>query len=196
MPHVTEPLSKARLLLDQGRSGEARDVLAQAIAGGLDGAPVRSLMGLVLHQLGDLSGCARELRHAVRLAPGDGAAEFALASITYRLGDEAEAEAATRRAIGKGMDDVHPYLLLGRILSKQGRFGEAEAAYRAAVRRDPTSPQAPRELAQPVWMQTGDLAKARAELDAPPQTHERTAIILRLLQAAGEEDAAYALAAA
>jgi len=196
MPHITDPLSNAGFLLDQGRSGEARDVLAQAIAGGLDGAPIRSLMGLVLHQLGDFTGCARELRHAVRLAPDDGAAEFALASISYRLGDEAEAEAATRRAIHKGMDEVHPYLLLGRILNKQGRFGEAEVAYRMAVRRDPTSPQAQRELAQLVWMQTGDLAKARAELDAAPQTPEITAITVRLLQAAGAEDAAYALAAA
>jgi tetratricopeptide (TPR) repeat protein len=196
MLHAAEPLSRARFLLDQGRSGEARDVLAQAIAGGLDGAPVHSLMGLVLHQLGDLSGCARELHHAVRLAPDDGAAQFALASISYRLGDEAEAEAAARRAILKGMDDVHPYLLLGRILGKQGRLGEAEAAYRMAVRRDPASPQAQRELAQLVWMQTGDLASARTELDAAPQTPEITAITVRLLQAAGEEGAAYALAAA
>ncbi len=71
-----------------------------------------------------------------------------MASILNRLGNEAEAEAATRRAIAKGMDDVHSYLLLGRILGKQDRFAEAEAAYRAAVRRDPASPPAQRELAQ------------------------------------------------
>jgi len=99
-------------------------VLAGAIAGGQDGAPLRSLLGLVLHQLGDLSGCERELREAVRLAPGDGAAEFALASICYRLGNEADAEAATRRAIAAGLDDSHAYLLLGRIL------GPAAASYR------------------------------------------------------------------
>jgi tetratricopeptide (TPR) repeat protein len=132
----------------------------------------------------------------VRLAPGDGAAQFALASISFRLGHEAQAEAATRRAIALGMDDVHSYQLLGRILGKQDRFGEAEAVWRKAVQCDPASPQAQRELAQLVWMQTGDLAKARAELDAAPQTHEIVAITVRLLQAAGEEAAAYALAAA
>jgi Flp pilus assembly protein TadD len=195
MPHA-DPLNLARFLLDRGRSGEAREVLAQAIAGGLDAAPLRSLMGLILHQLGDLAGCARELRHAVRLAPDDGAAQFALAAICHRLGDEADAETATRRAIALGMDDVHSYQLLGRILNKQGRFGEAEAAYRNAVRRDPSSPQAQRELAQLVWMLTGDLGQARAELDAAPQTHEIVAITVRLLQAAGEEEAAYALAVA
>src|SRR6266404_113807 len=148
MPPAADPLSIARFLLDQGRSREARDVLAQAIAGGQDGAQIRSLMGLILHQLGDLGGCERELRHAVRLAPDDGAAQFAHASICHRLGNVAEAEAATRRAIAKGVDDVHSYQLLGRLLNKQGRFDEAEAAYRKAVRRGPSSPQAQRELAQ------------------------------------------------
>lgn len=196
MPHAADPLTMARLLLEQGRGREAREVLTGAIARGLDGAPVRSLLGLVLHQLGDLSGCERELRQAVRLAPGDGPAEFALASICYRLGNEAEAEAALHRAIAKGMDDSHSYLLLGRILNKQSRFAEAESAWRSAIRRDPASPQGQRELAELVWMQTGDLAKARAELDAAPQTAEIVTITVNLLQGAGEEAAAYALAAA
>ena len=189
-------LDRARYLLDRGQAGEARKVLDQAIAEGADGAPLRSLLGLVLHQLGDLSGCERELRQAVALAPADGAAEFALASICNRLGKEAEAEAATRRAIAKGMDDAHCHLLLGRILNKQSRLVEAEAAWRAAIRRDPASPQGHRELAELVWMQTGDLAKARAALDAAPQSAEIVTITVHLLQGAGEERAAYDLAAA
>src|ERR1700761_3880716 len=102
MSSAANALNQARYLLERGASKEARDVLTAAIAGGLDGAPVRSLMGLILHQLGDFAGCERELRQAVRLAPDDGAAEFALASICYRLGNEAEAEAAAGRAIAKG----------------------------------------------------------------------------------------------
>ncbi len=192
---MADPLAHARLLLDRGRTAEARDVLATAMAGGLDSAAVHSLLGLILHQLGDFTGCEQELRQAVRLAPDDGAAEFALASIAWRLGKETDAEAAARRAIAKGMDDAHSHMLLGRIFGRQGRFGEAEAAWRMAVHMDPVSPQAQRELAELVWMQTGDLAKARAELDAAPQTHEMVAIMVRLLQAAGEEEAAYALAA-
>ncbi|HEY1878167.1 MAG TPA: tetratricopeptide repeat protein, partial [Rhizomicrobium sp.] len=193
---MADALSNARFLFDRGRVGEARDVLAAAIVGGFENAAAHSLMGLILHQLGDYSGCERELRQAVRLAPDDGAAEFALASICFRLGKEAEAEAAARRAISKGIDDAHSHILLGRILGRQGRFGEAEAAWRKAARKDPASPQAQRELAELVWMLTGNLAKARAELDNAPQTHEITAITVRLLQAAGEEEAAYALAAA
>ena len=192
----TDPLSQARSLLERGRAADARAVLAPAMASGLEGAPVRSLMGFILHQLGDLPGCAEQLREAVRLAPGDGAAQFALASILFRLGDEAEAEAATRRAIALGMDDIHSAVLLGRILNKQGRFVEAQTAWRRAVRFDPASPQAQRELADLVWMQTGDIAQARAALDAAPQSHEIVAITVRLLQAAGDEAGAFALASA
>ena len=195
MAHRADPLSEARFLLDRGRLLEARDLLATALARGLETAAACSLMGLILHQLGDFSGCEQELRRVVRLAPQDAAAEFALASICWRLGKEGDAEAATRRAIAKGLDDAHSHSLLGRILGKQDRFGEAEAAWRMAVRRDPSSPQAQRELAELVWMLTGDLAKARAELDVAPQTHEIVAITVRLLQAAGAEEDAYALAA-
>ena len=188
-------LDQARYLLDHGQAIDARTILNQALAAGQDGAPLRSLLGLVLHQLGDLTGCEQQLRRAVELAPGDGAAQFALASICNRLGKDMEAEAAVRSAIAKGMDDAHCHLLLGRILNRQNRFTEAETAWRAAVKRDPASPQGHRELAELVWMQSGDLAKARAALDAAPRTAEIVTITVNLLQGAGEERAGYELAA-
>jgi tetratricopeptide (TPR) repeat protein len=191
-----DSLNQARVLLERGRAGEARTVLAAAMAGGLDGAQCHSLMGFILHQLGDLPGCARALKEAVRLAPDDGAAQFALASISFKLGDEAGAEAATRKAIALGMDDSHSATLLGRILNKQNRLVEAEEAWRKAVRFNPASPQAQRELAELVWMQTGDIAQARAALDAAPQSPEIVAVTVRLLEAAGEDRAAYDLASA
>jgi Flp pilus assembly protein TadD len=190
-----DPLPLARMLLDQGRSIEARDLLMGALASGHEGAPIHNLLGLVLHQLGDLPGCERELRAAVRLAPNDGAAQFALASVCFRLGKDEEAEASVRRAIAEGMRDAPVFALLGRVLGKQGRLDEAESAWRQAVRLDPASPQSQRELADVIWMQTGDVAKARAELDAAPQSPEIATITVRLLQAAGEDSAAYELAA-
>ena len=188
-----DPVALAQVLLQSGRVLQARDALAGAIAAGQDGAPVRSLLGLVLHQLGDLPGCHQQLRQAVTLAPQDGAAQFALASIAAAVGNEEEAEAAARRAIKLGISDSHSYVLLGRIFTKQGRLEEAETAWRKAVRCDPSSPQAQRELAQLVWMQTGDLARARAELDAAPQSHDIVAVMVKLLQDAGDEAGAWAL---
>ena len=191
---LPDPLSTAQFLLQSDRVPEARDVLTRAIAGGQGGAPAHSLLGLVLHQLGDLQGCHRELRQAVKLAPQDGAAQFALASIAAALGEEDEAESAARRAIKLGLDDVHSYVLLGRLFNKQGRLEEAETAWRKVVRKNPAHAQAQRELAGLVWMRTGDLGRARAELDAAPQTHDIVAVTVKLLQDGGDEAGAHALA--
>ena len=167
MQHA-DPLGTSRLLLEQGRAHDALALLQDVSAAGLAGAPVHSLMAMVLHQLGDFPGCAQNLREAARLAPGDGAAEFALASICNKLGEEAEAEAAARRALAKGEDEAPVHALLGRILARQGRLDEAEKAWRAAARRMPALPQAQRELADLVWMRTGDVHQARVALDAAP----------------------------
>ena len=45
-------------------------------------------------------------------------------------------------------------------------------------------------------MLIGDLARARAELDAAPQTHDIVVVTVKLLQDAGDEEGAYRLAAA
>ena len=120
---------------------------------------------------------------------------FGLAAALYTVGREAEAEAACRDAIAKGMDRIEPWLFLGRLLNLQSRLEEAEGAYREAVANDPLSEDAQRELAQLIWMRTADVAKARALLDAAPQTAALTALTVKLLQDAGEPAAAYALAA-
>ena len=195
MQHA-DPLGTSRLLLEQGRAHDALALQQDVSAAGLAGAPVHSLMAMVLHQLGDFPGCAQNLREAARLAPGDGAAEFALASICNKLGEEAEAEAAARRALAKGEDEAPVHALLGRILARQGRLDEAEKAWRAAARRMPALPQAQRELADLVWMRTGDVHQARVALDAAPQTPEITTILVHLLETAGEVQAAYDIAAA
>ena len=109
--------------------------------------------------------------------------------------EEAEAEGAARRAIAKGLEGVEPWLFLGRLMTLQSRFQEAEGACREAVARDPRSEDAQRELAQLIWMRTGDAAQARAFLDAAPPTAGFTALTVKLLQDAGEHAAAYALAA-
>ena len=118
------------------RGGSARCAGGRDCSG-QDGAPLHSLLGLVLHQLGDLAGLSPRTAPGGRLAPQDGAAQFALASIALRLGEEEEAESAARRAIKLGMDDIHSYVLLGRLFNKQGRLEEAETAWRKAVRKDP-----------------------------------------------------------
>jgi tetratricopeptide (TPR) repeat protein len=128
-------------------------------------------------------------------SPDHAGAEFGLASELYRTGREDEAEAAGRRAIDKGLDRIEPWLFLARLLNLQGRLEEAEEAYRSAVGHDPLSVEAQRELAQLVWMRTADAKRACAALDAAPPNANLTAVKVKLLQDAGQEATAYALAA-
>ena len=143
-----------------GRTLEAREVLAGAIAGGQDSAPVRSLLGLVLHQLGDLEGaranCARRCVSRRAIPPPN--SRWRPSRIIWD--GKRKPKAAARRAISWGMDETPVYALLGRILGKQGRLEEAETAWRKAVRSIPSIAQAQRELAGLVWMRTGDLARS------------------------------------
>jgi uncharacterized protein (TIGR02466 family) len=134
-------------------------------------------------------------RVLVRAEPDNPHTNYGLASVLYTVAREAEAEAACRRAIATGMDGVEPWVFLGRLMTLQSRFQEAEDAFREAVTRDATSEEGQRELAQLIWMRTGDVAKARAFLDAAPPTAALTALKVKLLQDADEHAGAYALAA-
>jgi tetratricopeptide (TPR) repeat protein len=228
-PEADNALAEATELFRAGRGREAQAMLAPALAAGPDDPDGHRLMGLILHSLGDLAGCERELRTVVRLrpaeelatqtlarmlaaqgrdeeaaeawralaaaAPDSPGAHYALAAALYGLGQEDAAEGACRRAIALGLDQVEPWVFLGRLLNLQSRLDEAETAYREAVARDPLSATAQRELAQLIWMRSADVAKARALLDAAPPTADLTAVTVKLLQDAGEDAAAYALAA-
>jgi tetratricopeptide (TPR) repeat protein len=134
-------------------------------------------------------------RGLVRAEPDDPYANYGLASVLYAVAREEEAEAACRAAIANGMEGIEPWLFLGRLMTLQSRFSEAESVFREAVARDPLSEEGQRELANLIWMHTGDVAKARASLDAAPPTSGISALTVKLLQDAGEDADAYALAA-
>jgi tetratricopeptide (TPR) repeat protein len=134
-------------------------------------------------------------RALARAEPDNPNADYGLAAVLYAVAREDEAEAACRRAMAKGLDAVEPWLFLGRLMTLQSRFGEAEEAFRQVVARDPLTEEGQRELANLIWMRTGDVAKARALLDAAPPTPGLTALTVKLLQDAGEHGIAYGLAA-
>jgi tetratricopeptide (TPR) repeat protein len=149
----------------------------------------------ILNEQGRFNEAAQAFAALARAAPDHAGAEFGQAAALYSAGREGEAEAAGRGAIAKGMDRLETWLFLARLLNLQSRLDEAEDAYRSAVERDPLSADAQRELAQLIWMRTADPAQASAVLDAAPPTAALTAVKVKLLQDAGEEAAAYALAA-
>jgi len=133
---------------------------------------------------------------AAAAAPGSGVAEHNLAAA---LGDAArfpEAEAACRRAFAKGLDAPETWLVLARALLGQKRLEEADAGFRQALRRRPDMADAHRDLAQLIWMRTGDIAAASRELDSAIAAHPADPVLrfvkARALEYAGDLAGAYA----
>lgn len=105
------------------------------------------------------------LERLTRLQPGSPVAEHNLAAALGDMGDAIAAEAAARRAQSKGGDAPETWLVLGRALTAQSRLDEAEAALRQAVARRPGYVDALRDLAQLIWMRTGDPSSAVTPVD-------------------------------
>lgn len=102
---------------------------------------------------------------AVSRFPGSRVSWHNLASTLGDLGQVQEAEAAARKAIELGLSAPETRLVLARALQEQRRFDDAEEAFLAAIDARPEYEEAHRELAQLVWMRTGDRRAAMARLE-------------------------------
>ena len=132
MADALDALGRAAALFQEGRRREACDVLAPAMAAGLDEPDAHQLMGLILHSLGDLAGCERELRTVVRMTPESELAVHTLARMLAAQERDDEA-IVVRQAFVQAMPD-HPGAEYGlaAVLYTAGREAEAEAACRRA----------------------------------------------------------------
>lgn len=102
---------------------------------------------------------------AVSRFPGSGVSWHNLASTLGDLGQAQEAEAAARKAIGLGLAAPETRLVLARALQAQQQFDDAEQAFVAAIDARPEYEEAHKELAQLIWMRTGDRRAALARLE-------------------------------
>ncbi len=93
-------------------------------------------------------------------------AEHNLAAALGDLGRGAESAAAARRAIARGGQAPETRLVLARALLSQHLLDEAERALNEALALRPDYPDALRELAQLIWMRTGDPRLALAPFEA------------------------------
>lgn len=142
-----------------------------------------------------------QLRQLLALRPDDRVAWHNLAAAEGDLGRSAEAEAAARRAIALGIDAPETRLVLARALQSQRKLDEAESMFRKAIALRPAYVEAHRDLAQLVWMRTGnaDFALRRLEqaLQAFSDAPETAGLHLAkatLLEFAGDRAAALATA--
>ncbi|MFI4970776.1 MAG: putative 2OG-Fe(II) oxygenase, partial [Lysobacterales bacterium] len=132
--------------------------------------------------------------------PHDGSAELGLAVALGQTGDSDAAALAARRAIAKGAENAGSRFVLGRALFESDRYDEAEAEFRRVLRLHATHAGAHANLADLVWMRTGDVVAAAAALDAAlrdaPQLVNLRVLKSRLLGAAGDPGQSYAELAA
>lgn len=120
----------------------------------------------LLKRIGRLDVALDFRRAEVAQRPTSAVAEHNLAALLGDMGRAAEAEAAVRRAFAKGGDAPETWLVLARALLAQDRFDEADAAYRQALTRRPAYAEAVRDLAQLIWMRTGDAEAALQPFEA------------------------------
>ena len=114
----------------------------------------------------DRAADAARLREVLAARPNDRVSWHNLAAAEGDLGRPAESERAARRALALGIPAPETRLVLARALQHQRRFEEAERFFAEAVTARPAYVDAQRDLAQLVWMRTGNAAEATARLDA------------------------------
>jgi tetratricopeptide (TPR) repeat protein len=150
-----------------------------------------------LKAAGRLSEAALRYGEALAANPASGVAEHNLAACLGDAGRWTEAEPHIRAAFAKGVDAPETWLIKARGDLSQGRLDAADAAFREAIRRRPDMYDAQRELAQLLWMRTGDLAAATAEVDraiaAAPRHPGLLVVKAQALEFAGKADEAFAL---
>jgi tetratricopeptide (TPR) repeat protein len=150
-----------------------------------------------LKAVGRLEEAATRYREAVAANPRSGVAEHNLAACLGDQGRWAEAEPHIRAAFAKGVDAPETWLMLGRCEQAHGRLEEAEGALRQAIRRRADLTDAQRELAQLLWMRSGDADAAVRDVDAAlrsaPGHGGLSFVKAQALEFMGRPDEAYGL---
>lgn len=195
----SDPLDKAKLLLDEGRIEEAL-----AITGPLADVQDPSHRALAMHSTG-LKGLGRREealafdRRAVSRYPTSGVAWHNLAATLGDLGRGREAVEAMEHGLKLGLDGALSWGVLARARTAAGDLDGAEQAYREALKRAPARAETAAEYADVVWMRHGDLNAAQVVLDRAAHAGGPAAPLLlskaKLYEAAGEPDKAAQLLA-
>lgn len=179
----------ARVLLAQDRHADALQFIEEL------GAPSNAMPDIVLARAQALLGLQRvpdaidSFRAAVAAAPHDGRAALGLASALGANQEPEATEAATRDAMAKGMDTSEARYLLARALLAQGRHDDAESEFHRVIHAQSDHVMAQTNLAELIWMRSGDADAAVSELDAAlrasPDNIELRTFKSKLLQWAG-----------
>lgn len=149
-------------------AGALRDALSLLDPADLDLAAPESALRLradLFRHFGLHQTAVPLLQRLIDLRPASAVAEHNLAAALGDAGDVFGSAQAAQRAIDKGGVAPETWLVLGRALQGQGRLEEAEAALRRSIELRPVQIEARRDLAQLIWMRTGDQTAAMSPIE-------------------------------
>lgn len=155
----------ARRLIDGGRPADA-----QAMTAALAESPMADALLLDAHAAA-LKALERHIeaepyqKRATLKDPHNRIIWHNYAALLNDLGRHGEARKAVDQAFRLGLDAPETWLVSGRNYVGLEQFDRAEANYREALKRRPDYYDAHRDLAQLIWMRTGDPDAAIAPLD-------------------------------
>ena len=194
------PFARAALLLASllNRQQRFADALLSTAAFADDARADPNLLhqhGIALNKLERHEEAVTVYRRIVAAMPGNANAEFHLAATLEAAGRHREAEKIVRGAIGHGAGSAEARYLHANTLIATDRSEEAEPLLRELVQERPTFGDAQSNLAQILWMRTGDAAVATSELDAALRAYPDDAGLLStragVLAATAGDEAAY-----
>jgi tetratricopeptide (TPR) repeat protein len=195
-PYPRAALLLARHYNDSGRPAQALEVAAAlCLTGGAD-AELATQHIQALAALGRQQEAVAAYRGVLAAAPDNSAAAHALALALNMTGQSEEAGRLAQQVLTRGHKSAALYNTYARSLIAEGALERAEAALRECIALEPRLADAHSNLAQLVWMRSGDLTQATAELDRTLHTFAGDATLwatkAAILQGGGDARGAYA----
>jgi tetratricopeptide (TPR) repeat protein len=182
-PYPRAALLLARYYNDMGNPGQALAVAAPLCTSGKADAELAAQHIAALNALGRQDEAVAGYRALAAAAPDNLGLAHALAMALNAANQHDEAVAVAQRALSRGYRSAALSNTYARSLIVQGALDRAETVLHECVNIDPRQLDAQNNLAQLIWMRTGDLRQAIVPLD-------------RALHAFGNEDALWAAKAA
>ena len=172
----TPPNARAALLLaryynDTGRPAQALAIAAPLCLSGsadveLAAQHIAALAALARHEE-----AVATYRAIAAAAPNNSAAAHGLAIALNMTGRHEEAGRIAQHVLTRGLKSSALLATYARSLIAQGEPERAEAALRECLALEPRLADAHSQLAQLIWLRSGDLAQATAELDRALETY-------------------------
>lgn len=141
-----------------------------------------SKLALKKRQSGNNHEAIRLFREHLCHYPDDLYSKHNLAAALGDVGHFGESAQVIYEAINKGLNKHQSWLVYARSLSGIGRVKEAKSAYKSALAIEPVDGESHRELAQLIWMTTGDYENSLSLLNKSITNHPK-AVNLSILRA-------------